>query len=89
MFVRTRFIRTKLYSQVLKVNKICSKEMDFLDHTQKLSPSFSKPDYLSSMINTKIIKIKCGLNRKKKERSNKGVFTSENYIRQTLCICRS
>ena len=45
-----------IYSQTLRVKRVCSKESDFKEHSSKLESWFLKTDYPEKIINTEMKK---------------------------------
>ena len=65
--------RSKIYSQVLRINRLCSREIDFLDHIHKVKSWFEKQGYPQNMINREIGRVKFGENKQNWNKSAKSV----------------
>ena len=57
--------RSIVYSQTLRVSRLCSFKEDFLDHSEKMKTWFSKRGYPEKIIETEMKKVKFGENKSK------------------------
>ena len=63
-----------MYSQALRIERVCSRESDFNKHSSNLRSLFLKRDYPEKIINTEVSKVKFNVhNKRSNNRQKKGI----------------
>ena len=80
--------RSRVYSQSLKVRRLCSLESDFLKHCSKMKSWFLKRDYPEDMIDEETKKVKFSEKVSKKSKGSKVVPFVATYHPSLNCLSR-